>query len=172
MALKDTLAHLLVRQEQDERAKQDVARTIEDWKASVTSLINELQTHLSEYERDGSLKFRPTSVSLDEEALGAYQVSALDIIAGPITLEVRPVARMVVGALGRIDIHRQGRPGEDDRIMLLRSYGQAHGASSTWSISLPAPPGTVRGFGVPRSRRSFVQLTKEALEQGLEILLS
>jgi len=55
MALRDTLTSLLVRQEQDESARKNAARTLQEWQLALEKLFAQIKHDLAEYIQDGSL---------------------------------------------------------------------------------------------------------------------
>ena len=171
MALKDTLEKLQrQRMEQDQWEKQK-PELIKAWQDAVQSLFETIRGYLDEYRAAGSMSFSESRTDLSEEALGSYSVNILNILAGPITVLVAPVGTMIVGATGRVDMYRQGRLGEFERIVLLRQRRSASDDVQEWKITLPVTAPTLRRRTVsaPRER---VPLTKATLEQALEFLLN
>jgi hypothetical protein len=169
MPLKDTLNRL---REQDKQEKQDRPALIAGWRAAVDALLTQIRSHLSEYEQDGSLIFRSHRMRVTEENLGTYEISSMDIQAGPILVLVKPVGLMVTGAEGRVDMHRQGRPSEEHRIMLLRMRPSGATSMPTWFITFPQDT-TSRRLQYPSMppTREVEPLSKEALERAVDILL-
>lgn len=165
MALKDTLANLRQQEEQKALWEKDRPKLIQDWRESVANLLKEIQGYLAEYQADGSISFLRREIELSEEQLGSYRIKALSIVAGPATVVVAPVGRMIIGAFGRVDMYRQGRAGESNRIMLLRLQTSSTDPTLRWSITLPE----IGAPSVGPGRR--VPLDKSALEQALEFLL-
>jgi hypothetical protein len=170
MPLKDTLNRL---REQEKQEKQDRPALIAGWRAAVDALLTQIRSHLSEYEQDGSLVIKQRGMRLTEENLGAYEISAMDIQAGPILLLVQPVGLMVPGAEGRVDMHRQGRPSEERRIMLLLMRPSGATSMPVWFITLPRDTTgfQTQVYATPTPTRRVEPLTKEALEQAIDFLL-
>lgn len=169
MALRERLAQLNQAQEREAQSERDKPRLIQEWQNSVDALLNTIQEYLSEYTRDGLMRFTRTRVRLREEALGEYEIGEMSIEAGPAKLIIRPVALMIIAARGRVDMHRQGRSSEGDRIMFLRT-GAPDTDPTQWLISEPPPPGSLRPDSLKHRRR--VPLDKAALERAVEFLLS
>lgn len=172
MALSDTLRQFRERQERDEQIAQDAPRWREEWQNAVRELLTRIRGYLAEYEEQRLLSFSETSISLNEEAIGKYDVPSLKIQAFRALLIVQPVASMVVGGLGRVDIHRQGRSGDQDRAILLR---RKTGEEYRWDISMPASRNPLVGImqmtNVIGTGRQYEVLSKESLERAIDILL-
>lgn len=171
MPLKDTLNRL---REQEQQEKQDRRALISGWKSAVNALLTQIRNYLSEYEQDGSLVIKQRGMRLTEENLGAYEISAMDIQAGPILVLIQPVGLMVTGAEGRVDMHRQGRPSEEHRIMLLRMRPSGPSSTPAWFITLPRDTTgfQTQVYATPTPTRERIEpLSKEALERAVDILL-
>jgi hypothetical protein len=116
------------------------------------------------------MSFLEGKTDLTEESLGRYSIGVLNITAGPLTVVVAPVGTMIVGATGRVDMYRQGRIGEFERIVLLRQTKSASDETPEWKITLPMSNSSRGGRTTFRinEREPF---TKATLEQALEFLL-
>ena len=166
MTLRDTLTKIKDRQDQDYQFDLDKPTLVAEWKAATEQITHEIRGYLAEYESDGSMRISTERVEIQEESLGSYFVQALNIAVGPEVVMVRPVGRLIAGAVGRVDLHRQGYPGEDDRIMLLRE------GPERWSISQPPERGAPAAGRLRADvARRFVPLTKETLESAVDFLL-
>ncbi len=177
MALKDTLERL--RQQEHEAAKweQDKPQLIAEWQQAIVKLFEEIRGYLSEYQADGSMSFSEGEVGLSEESLGAYNARQMHISAPSAIIVLAPVGRIIVGATGRVDMYRQGRVGEFERVRLLRVQTSPSDQTPRWVIIPPPEAGMLKTTGAqtpswlggdPR----FIPLTKQALEQAIEFLLS
>jgi hypothetical protein len=173
MSLRDTLRELREQQQREARGGMDRPAQIAEWKETVDQLMTEIRGYLSEYEQDGSLSINLHRIRLNEEDLGSYEIAAMDIKAGPILILVRPIARFVSGAEGRVDMHRQGRPGEEHRVMFfhMRLSGPAY--PPIWCIQFPAE--IARRLDPVRPEitgtRRVAPLDKVGLELAIEFLL-
>lgn len=173
MPLRDTLNRLREQQQETDPAL-DRPRLLAEWKQAADELFQQIRHFLSEYERDGSLSVTSRRVRLKEAALGTYEISALRIQAGPAVIFVQPVALDVSGAQGRVDMHRQGRPAEEDRAILLRRRESEGNAEFGWFVFLPRDirdPWERRYSTMPVPRK-LLPLSKEVIEQAIDILLS
>lgn len=170
MPLRDALNRL---REQDQHRMADRQRLIADWQADVDALFKEFHGYLSEYEADHSLVFRDRRVHINEEVLGTYDISALDIKVSSILISVRPVGRLIVGAEGRVDMHRQGRSSEEHRVMFLKAPMSSEDTTLRWFIKFPPDVTSRRAVLYPsmRPEQKVALLSKESLEEAIEVLL-
>ena len=171
MSLKDTLARLKGEEEQKTQWEEDKPKIIREWQAIVTNLLTEIRLYLSDYEKDGFLSFSPREIRLSEEGLGDYLIGAMSINAGAAKLMVDPVGTLIIGALGRVDIYRQGRSSEQDRMVLLRVKQPESNSEGMWKTFLPDEIGAPRTGILQTPARRLVPFTKEILEQRLELML-
>jgi len=135
--------------------------------------MTQIHEYLSEYEQDGSLSINLHRIRVNEEDIATYEIATMDSKVGPILILIRPIARFVSGAEGRVDIHRRGRPFEDYRVMLLhmRLEGQAY--PPTWCIQFPLEIASrlePLHPAIPGTRR-VTPLNKGTFEQAIEFLL-
>lgn len=170
MALKDTLTKIREQERLEKEKLENKPQVIAEWKEATTSLMKELRDYLAEYEKDGSLLFSDDSVRLTEERLGSYSVPAMRLTVGPIVILIQPVGRLIIGAFGRVDLHRHGRAGQNQRVMLVRLPKSKTDAALIWHVVMPEAAAN-RGGRLP-PRKQFIPLTKETLEQAIEFLLS
>lgn len=170
MALKDTIDALRKRQDEAARAEQNKPALIKEWQAAVHELLTWMHKELASYERDGSMVVEILGRQLNEDYLGSYSTEAMAIKIGPIIVNVEPIARMIVGGLGRVDMHRQGRAADSQRIMFLRAGRERQDEALPWNVRFPnfASPGQriIRGM-----QHRIEPLTKETFETALELLL-
>lgn len=171
MPLRDTLNRL---REKEQQEQLDRPALIAEWQGAVEDLLAQIRNDLSEYEQDSSISIRLRRIRLNEESLGSYEISAMDIQAGRVLVLIQPVGRIVIGAEGRVDIHRQGRPSEEHRVMLLRI--RPSGATSTphWFINLPQSTVSKRSqfYTTMSQTRKIEPFSKHELERAIDMLLS
>lgn len=160
MALRDTIKSLQTRADEDAEFQRRKPEIIETWRSSVIWLEDQIAQWLAEYEKDGTLSLTHEGIALDEELLGAYQSQGLKIVIGPIVVRVRPVARMIIGGVGRVDMYREGRSSDGERVLFIRLDQDK---VDTWAVRRP------KGSG-PRIP-DIEALTKESFESMLDMLL-
>src|SRR5208282_360059 len=124
MALKDTLQTLKQDEARTRQAELDRPKVIAEWQATVRKLFDTLRSYLSEYEKGKLLSFSHHDVSTSEELLGSYTIPTMEIRAGNATISVTPVGRLILGALGRVDMHVRGKALEREKIILLHTLEQ------------------------------------------------
>lgn len=170
MPLRDTLNALHEKQQLEEQIKLDKPRQIKEWQLAIEELLNKIQGDLAQYEATGLLKFSPDTKVLSEENLGSYEVKNMKIVAGPATILIEPVALEIIGAWGRVDMHRLGRAGDYQRVMFLRvRLNQPPDLPFEWHIVMPSEEGGMMSR-VPQRRRT-IPYSKDALEQAIDFLL-
>ena len=170
MPLRDTLNMLHESQRREQQTIQDRQNLIQEWKQAIESLYAQIRTYLAEYEKDSSLIISEEGIRLTEETLGSYGVQTMKIAAGPATIIIQPIGRMIIGAQGRVDMHRHGRATEQYRVMFLRMPKSATDATPIWWIRLPVEAAGTFGRLPPQERT--VPFEKATLEQALDFLLN
>lgn len=160
MALKDTLKAIRDKAEAEEDFEAKKPQILKAWRESVLWLEDTIAGWLKEYEKDGALSLSRDGVFLEEEAFGNYPSQALNILVGPTVVRIQPVGRMIIGATGRVDMYRQGRPTDDQRVLFLRLDAEA---PDKWGIRMP--------LGGDRSHPVLQPFTQEIFESALDGLL-
>jgi hypothetical protein len=98
-----------------EEQNQGFRRELRDeWIDAVNRLIQQIDTWLTESDPEGLLDRTDFTVEKVEAGIGPYQINGLKISVGDLSVQVRPVARRVVGSsrlreggtevVGRVDI--------------------------------------------------------------------
>ncbi len=173
MPLRDALRDLAEQQRREAQAGSNRPAQIAEWKETVDTLMSRIREYLSEYEQDGSLSINTHRVRVVEEDIATYEIAAMDIKAGPVLILIRPIARFVSGAEGRVDIHRRGRPFEEYRVMLLHMRLDGPADQPLWCVQFPLEISSrldpLRP-AIPGTRR-VTPLDKGALELAIEFLL-
>jgi hypothetical protein len=159
MALRETVRAIKLHGEADAAFEARRPHIIAEWQDQIARLYRTIRGWLSDLEQDGSIQFTEEPVEIREEALGAYTVHAMNIEAGPVSVRLQPAARIIVGAVGRIDMFRAGRSASDERVLLLRVRSDQ---GEDWAMRLPLASGAG-----PRDLRPLDQTTFEAALDGL-----
>lgn len=116
-----------------------------EWIDAVQSLFEVVRTWLRPEQADGLLELGLREVLVAEERLGSYQMHALDIKAAGKVVMLEPVARIIIGGLGRVDMICGPK-----RKLLVRD------ARKKWSISSREP----RDKGQPLDEHTFSEALK------------
>ncbi|HZT83350.1 MAG TPA: hypothetical protein VFA26_24175 [Gemmataceae bacterium] len=108
MTAKESVFELLKQQKQldhDDKRSDHKARQ-KEWVKALRDLMGQLAAWLKDAERQGLLRIEEVSHTLEEERLGpSYTAPGLKVVTpGGVTVHVRPKARYVVGAQGRVDM--------------------------------------------------------------------
>lgn len=175
MALKDTLLELQKRQQASSTPAFDRKKALHEWIGAVEKLHDDIiPNFLASYIADGSLTLSTRMVSKREEAFGEYKISELQIHATDIIVSVSPVARIIVGGRGRVDLYRNGPGANTNRFMLLRQAQQNDPSSVLWAIRVPIDLRSGFNYDPPKvlTPGQVIPLTKESFELALECLLN
>jgi hypothetical protein len=170
MTFKDTLSKLAEQEKRAKQAVEDKQKLLEEWKEAVAAALTNVRSFLEEYEKDGSLSLSEDTMRLTEDGLGAYDIPVLKISVGPAVILVQPLGRLIDTTSGRIDMHCQGRNAVRQRVTLFRLPTATNGSRLAWHIRMPQEAKTL--LGRLRPREKILPLTKDTLEQAIEILLN
>ena len=89
---------------------------------------------LKPFVEDGAAQAYRGSTTVSEDLLGEYEITTLIIeIVGRRILLV-PIARVTVAGTGRLDLYREDRPSELNRILLVRGEAAAAHNPDLWMI--------------------------------------
>ena len=94
------------------------------WIDTVDELYTQVSGWLRDLEKKKLVEISRTRIRLSEEHLGPYGIDALVLTFGPAAVVLRPMGRLIVGALGRLDMYRRGRR-SDRPIMLILGGSKA-----------------------------------------------
>ncbi|WP_404405178.1 hypothetical protein [Jeotgalibacillus malaysiensis] len=119
-----------------------------EWIQTVEDFMEELSGWVEDERQKGLVKIEKTQVKLTEEELGAYAVSSLKMRVGKTTVNVTPIARLVVGATGRIDVF-----GEFSRYIVLDHKDRG------WIYRKEGQGGAYKKF----DKRAFLEMVMEII---------
>lgn len=166
MSLRDTLKAANEKAAEAARAEADKPRIISEWKADVGRFNQQVRAWLDAYSSDGTILIKSYAQDYTEEYLGRYTAEAMELKAGPFIIFIRPVGRIIFGAIGRIDMYRQGRNDEGSVVRFLR---RRESDASAWMIRKPQ---ILRQHSAIIARPSEPEpLTAENFEEALDELL-
>jgi len=115
MSLQEKLKSLAERGAEE---KVDWALRKSEWISAVGRLYDDIELWLEPWREQGYLTVTRSPIPKSEEPLGDYEIDALEITAGDETVVFEPFGRIVIGAIGRIDVYRRGF--KSDAQMLVR----------------------------------------------------
>lgn len=87
--------------EESAKRRQDL---LEEWKEALNGLFDKIEQWLEPAKKEG-LDLERHEVEISEERLGTYRAPALEIRFADIAVRFEPIARMVLGAYGRVDVY-------------------------------------------------------------------
>lgn len=175
MGLNDTIAELLRRQAARQGlppAEPDVGR---DWSTDADAVMDAIRQTLAPYVEAGTASVTSDLMDVSEELIGTYSIQRLAIDVAGSRILVEPIARYTFGGTGRIDMYRETRPSEDDRLLILRPSDLPTGARAPWLIETRRML-SFRDFmaagGVERGARRYVPFDPDGIEAALDHLLT
>ena len=148
-------------QEIRERDPQQVAATLSQWVDDINRLYECVITQLSELlpkEKIKEEKTKTVPVTRYEELLGEYQTHELNVSLCGRTIVFSPVARIVLGSMGRVDMFLRGRIDEGYKLLHDQTLSPA-----VWRLAKGQ-----RRKALPDLPAA---LTKETLESAIKDLL-
>jgi hypothetical protein len=74
------------------------------WITSADEIINNIRKWVEEPVKNNLVELIDEEVEINEERLGKYKINSLAIRSLWDTVYIRPIGRMILGAIGRIDI--------------------------------------------------------------------
>ena len=104
---KDDLERLLKRQKEEASEEEEVnwEEVLSEWITDVGAIMTQIREWLSDLAEQGLLSISLQEIERSEERLGTYVVPSLRIkFPRDDLVEVSPVARVVFGSQGRIDV--------------------------------------------------------------------
>ncbi len=77
---------------------------IEDWISALDALNQQIKQWVADREQKGALSVTEVPVTKNEAHLGSYQVKMLVLLSKNNHVDVCPVGRFALGAIGRVDL--------------------------------------------------------------------
>ena len=105
-----------------EDSQIDKIQVIEEWLDSVRAFYKQILEWLDPLIQENRIKVAWKEMELHEEYLGTYQIQSLILIFSEKSVVLEPVARLIIGGKGRIDIK-----GNRKTIRLIRVDKKAKG---------------------------------------------
>jgi len=84
------------------------------WQGKVTELLTQIEGWLDPLIKSKSVNFIRSTISINEESLGSYEVESGVIQLGRAMLRVKPVGSVIIGGFGRVDVE-----GPREAVMLI-----------------------------------------------------
>mgnify|MGYP003367003965 CR=1 FL=1 len=99
------LSDFLRKKQQDyEQEQMNWQNVKEQWQQQVREFMDQINSWLKPLVQEQLLNVQEGEICLDEEHIGSYATSTLEIVIGGERIKIQPVGRLIIGALGRIDI--------------------------------------------------------------------
>ena len=129
MGLREKLEEYRQQQEQETATIEQVKDT---WIGSINELYQQIDQWLAEiigHKVEGIVYI---DTEFEEERLGRYLAKTMSFPLGPKRVKLEPVARLILGAQGRVNFFTEGRRSEG--CMLLRIENEADHTQCSWEI--------------------------------------
>ncbi len=154
MSLKDKIRKDV---ELQEKAHVNWDATKKEWLDSIDSLYGTIKNWFGDYEKEKLASFSASEKHLNEEYLGSYNAKVFHInFANGKEIIIEPIGRLIIGAVGRLDIYVKGF--KTDRFYIIRYKDE--GDVFSWHL-------------VNKTQGRIVSsLTKDVLEKTFEEWLS
>lgn len=167
MGDEDALTKML--RERKERAEKapDPNEVKREWLERISELVALVRSAIEEQVREGLLSLKETTEALNEERLGAYRAPGLVVqseYTNGASVTIRPRARIVLGARGRVDLERVPR-------------NRSHNVEAMFTLNLvqEAPDGAVVWCLAGKDRHGkpvVTRLTEQLIRDEIARLLS
>lgn len=149
MNAREELTDLLRQKKSEQEEAVDWKVVKKNWIHSLSALMRQIEEWVEPLVREKLIKIKETKIKLTEEYFGTYNVTSLTITAAPHVVEIRPAARVIIGAKGRVDMINGAK-----KIMLLVNE------KDQWRIAVRAQK--IRTL--PLNEESFLGALKELLQ--------
>ncbi len=81
----------------------------DEWLIDLNSLYERIIEYLDKFINEGSITYKFTDITLNEENIGEYTARSMEIHIGRQHIKLRPVGTLLIGCKGRVDVEGQGR---------------------------------------------------------------
>lgn len=180
MSLNATVQRLRNEEKDRKAVRDDRASLVSAWQSDVLLVYEAFEKALESFVDDGTARIHRGHATISEEMLGGYDIAtlAIDIVGRHILLV--PIARLTVRGTGRLDLYREDRPAESNRILVLRGSADVGQSPGPWVIQdRPDEPASVlqstfMSLDAHRrsSRRTYRLLDGEAIQDSVDHLLN
>jgi hypothetical protein len=75
-----------------------------DWLENLAHFYAMVEGYLAEFQNEGKVKLKTSSVTITEEHLGAYEAESRSILIGADKVDLVPIGTLLIGAKGRVDM--------------------------------------------------------------------
>ena len=174
MSLKTTVQRLRNRDEALKAAEGARESFVDQWRADVAAVFDQIRSALSEFQNEGAVSFGTSETTVFEEELGEYTIDQMIIRIVNRTIQVTPIARITIGGTGRIDMFRDDRPSEQNRIFIVRGTLEAGHQPQRWLIESMRNSETIlRAITLMvRGARTYREMEPQAVQDAVDFLLN
>lgn len=166
-------ADFVQKQQHDNNKKEDVfdpQKQLEEWFYYIDLLYKKINSFMAPYLNKGMATISYNNITLTEDFSGSYQIRQMLLKIGRSTITFTPIATMLIGAKGRVDV--QG-PSGGARLILINEKVTNASQLITVRVSRPgdAPPALPKNQDINWAwkiissppKMDFVDLTEDSL---------
>ena len=142
----------------------------DEWQEYAKKFMDQVKQYLTEF--SGDITLEDKTVSLTEDNLGTYDISALSVQLPGQKIEFEPVGTNVIGASGRIDM--KGSAGTVKWVLVPESYDKPRISvrANDEPANLPPkaaaePENSAWKLATPPPHIRFVDMTKDTLLEAI-----
>lgn len=136
-----TLSDLLHEYAVNHHARVEAIRVRrEEWIATVRCLMDQFRQWLQEADKEGVLYVVERTEEFAEQAMGRYEVPALEVTLGPTRVKIKPMGRSTIGRIGEggnTGPKAEGRVDITDGTTRYVLYRALEGQGSHWVVIDP-----------------------------------
>lgn len=98
-----------VASQQTTEAEADWNKIRDEWLNDLNSLYESIIRYLDKFIKQGSITYKFTDITLNEENIGEYTARSMEINIGRQHITLKPIGTLLIGCKGRVDVEGQGR---------------------------------------------------------------
>lgn len=179
MALDATVQRLRNKDDDQRAVKQNRDAFVTQWREEVGAVYGQFEKALKRFVDDGAAKITKGQTVITEDLLGEYEIEtlAIDIVGRRVLLV--PQARITIGGRGRLDLYREDRPSEDNRILIVRGVAAADYRPDLWMIEVPRTPVSPLSAAFMSAqnlreglKRKYEFLSEQGIQDGIDHVLN
>lgn len=85
--------------------RMEAEATKEEWLMALGTFFSIIDTWIAPLEAKGLIKKQTVNYTMREESLGEYKAPGRVLLLADKNIEMKPIGRVIVGAIGRVDIN-------------------------------------------------------------------
>jgi hypothetical protein len=131
-----------------EQKEVDWQKAKSDWLNQLEHFMNQIKLWLQDSRKEGLIDVLESEIIIQEEYIGEYNAPLLVLSIGAETVKIKPVGRLIIGAMGRVDI-----------ISFINKFIVLYHADKGWIFRKENEQGSYKEF----NEGNFTKILKELL---------